>query len=144
GWGLMQKDKPAEATIRFRRAVAILPEKSAWWRAGMGRPGLPCQADGNEQEALDAYIKSYSIDKPDLARYTTVEALYKKLNGSTDGLEAKIGAIPLAQTAPPVVAKTEQTPAPTATEEPKPQTTIAEPTPTPQPTKSAEPVTPRS
>jgi tetratricopeptide (TPR) repeat protein len=141
GWGLMQKDRPAEATIRFKRAVAILPEKSAWWRAGMWRLGSALQADGKEQEALDSYIKSYSIDKPDLARYTTVEALYKKLNGSTDGLEAKIGAIPLAQIAPPVVPKTETTPAPRATEEPKPQPSIAEPTPTPQSSKSAEPVT---
>jgi hypothetical protein len=139
GWGLLQKDKPAEAAIRFRRAVAILPEKSAWWRAGMWRLGSALQADGKEQEALDTYIKSYSIDKPDLARYTTVESLYKKLNGSTEGLEAKIGPIPLAQITPPVVAKTEQAPVTPAAEEPKPQVSIAEPTPTPQSTRAAEP-----
>jgi tetratricopeptide (TPR) repeat protein len=125
GWALLQKEKPTEAAIHFKRAVSILPEKSAWWRAGLWRLGSALQADGKDQEALDAYIKSYSIDKPDLARYTTVEMLYKKVNGSDDGLEAKIGAIPLAQIPTTVISKTEPTPSPA------PNTTVPEPSPTP-------------
>ena len=138
GWALLQKDKPAEAAIRFRRAVAILPEKSAWWRAGMWRLGSALQADGKEQEALDAYIKSYSIDKPDLTRYTTVETLYKKINGSTEGLEAKIGAIPLGQISPvPIAAAPKSLPT-----EPIPNVAVPEPTPTPTVKTAETPVTP--
>jgi tetratricopeptide (TPR) repeat protein len=102
GWSLLQQGKPADATVRLRRSVSILPDKSAWWRSSMWRLGSALEADGKEQEALDTYIKSYSVDKPDLGRYTTIETLYKKLNGSTDGLEAKIGRNPVA---PPLSAQ---------------------------------------
>jgi len=156
GWALLQQEKPAEAAVHFRRAVGILPEKSAWWRAGMWRLGTALQSEGKEAEALDAYIKSYAIDKPDISHYTTVEALYKKLNGSTEGLEAKIGRSPIAQVSPDAVAKNDEPqippvgiaattsalrrPAPT----PNPNLPIATPTPTPTveaaPTPLAEPV----
>jgi tetratricopeptide (TPR) repeat protein len=96
GWSLLQQGKPGDATVRLRRSVSILPDKSAWWRSSMWHLGTALEADGKEPEALDAYIKSYSIDKPDLGRYTTIETLYKRLNGSTEGLEAKIGRNPVA------------------------------------------------
>jgi len=150
GWALLQQEKPTEAAIHFRRAVAILPEKSAWWRAGMWRLGSALQADGKEAEALDNYIKSYSIDKPDINRYTIVETLYKKLNGDTAGLEAKIGRNPIAQVLPEVVAKNEETQIPPANIVPPTVTTsrrptlnpdlpIAIPTPTPAPVPEAAP-----
>ena len=71
----------------------------------MWRLGSALQAEGKEPEALDAYIKSYSIDKPSLAHYNTVEALYKKVNGSTEGLEAKVGRSPIADVPIQEVAK---------------------------------------
>lgn len=95
GWALVAQNKPADAIVHFKRSVTILPDKSAWWRASMWRFGTALQADGKEALALDAYIKSYAIDKPDAIRYTTIEALYRKLNGSTEGLEAKIGPNPV-------------------------------------------------
>lgn len=110
GWALLQQLKPAEAAIHLRRSISILPENSAWWRSSMWRLGSALQADGKEKEALDAYIRSYSIDKPDIVRYTTVEALYKKLNGSLEGFEAKIGANPIPQVSEEVVAKKTEAP----------------------------------
>ena len=91
GWALYYQNQPAEATVRLKRAVSVLPENSAWWRSSMWRLGAALQADGKESEALDSYIKSYKGDKPDELKYSVVEALYKKVNGSDDGLEKKIG-----------------------------------------------------
>ena len=105
GSALLLQDKPAAADIHFQRAASIYPETSAWWRSAMWRLGSALQAEGKEPEALDAYIKSYSIDKPSLAHYNTVEALYKKVNGSTEGLKAKVGRSPIADVPIQEVAK---------------------------------------
>lgn len=61
----------------------------------MWRLGAALEADGKDKEALDSYIQSYKTDRPNALRYGVVEALYKKVHGSTDGLEAKIGPNPL-------------------------------------------------
>jgi tetratricopeptide (TPR) repeat protein len=146
GWALFDQGKAGDAAIRFRRGAAILPEKSAWWRSVMWRLGLALEADGKEQEALDAYIKSYSIDKPDAGRYTRIEALYKKLNGTTEGLEAKIGKNPIPELSSVVVAKNTETPPAIPTPQPAESlvstpTPVAEPvaSPTAEPTVSATP-----
>ncbi|MEO8041508.1 MAG: hypothetical protein ABI646_02760 [Acidobacteriota bacterium] len=91
GWALYQQNNFPDAIVRLRRSISVMPEKSAWWRSSMWRLGAALAADGKESEALNSYIESYKTDKPDFAKYTVVEALYKKLNGSTDGLEEKIG-----------------------------------------------------
>ncbi|HSU24746.1 MAG TPA: hypothetical protein VLI65_02080, partial [Pyrinomonadaceae bacterium] len=125
--------------------LSILPEKSAWWRGSLWRYGMALEQGGKDAEALDAYIKSYSIDKPDLDRYSTVEALYKKVNGSTEGLEAKIGPSPLPSAV--VVAKNDTSSVPAAlpvvTATPNidlPQATpVAQPDPRPTPSSEAEP-----
>jgi Tfp pilus assembly protein PilF len=95
GWALFNQNKPADAVVRLRRAVSVMPDKSAWWRASMWRLGAALQADGKDTEALDSYIKSYSIDKPDGARFVVVESLYRKVHGNSEGLEAKIGKNPM-------------------------------------------------
>ncbi|HXG84681.1 MAG TPA: hypothetical protein VNI84_11700 [Pyrinomonadaceae bacterium] len=94
GWALYQDDKSSEATVRLKRAVSVLPEKSAWWRSSLWRLGAALQSDGKPKEALDAYLKGYPVDAPDAAKRIIVEGLYKELNGSLDGLDAKIGAKP--------------------------------------------------
>jgi tetratricopeptide (TPR) repeat protein len=137
GWALVLENKAADAEIHFKRALSILPEKSAWWRASLWRYGTALQADGKEAEALDAYVRSYSIDKPDLGRYTTVEALYKKLNGSDEGLEAKIGPAPLPGA--DVVAKNDASAIPAALPAVTATPNIDQPQPTPTPIASAEP-----
>ena len=72
GWALLQQDRPAEAIVRLRRAMSVMPDKSAWWRSGMWHLGMALQADGKETEALDAYIRvtpSINRSRPD----TTIE-----------------------------------------------------------------------
>ncbi len=110
GWALYEMDNPAESVLRLRRAVSVLPVDSAWWRSGMWRLGSALALSGKNAEALDAYIKCYKSGTADFVRYGVIESLYKRVNGNTEGLEAKIGAKP----APPasVAQKTEPKPAP--------------------------------
>ncbi len=137
GWALFQENKPAEAVVRLKRAVGILPEKSSWWRGSTWRLGTALEAAGKSSEALDAYIKSYTNSEADAVKYSIVESLYQRVNGNTDGLEAKIGTKPVsiaanltAQTEPknetPTATKVEQAaerenPAATATPSAKPE-----------------------
>ncbi|HEY0658109.1 MAG TPA: hypothetical protein VGD05_06530, partial [Pyrinomonadaceae bacterium] len=92
GWTLYQQNKPVEAAVHLKRAVSVLPEKSAWWNSSMWRLGASLQADGKDKEALDAYIKSFPKDSYDSVKYSVIESLYQKINGSTEGLQDVINA----------------------------------------------------
>lgn len=94
GWSLYRQEKTGEAVVRLKRAVSVLPEKSLWWRSSMWRLGAALEADGKQAAALDAYVKSYADGEPSAAKYLVIEMLYQKVNGSSEGLEAKIGAKP--------------------------------------------------
>ena len=94
GWALFQQKSYPEAAVRLRRAVSILPDKSAWWRSSMWRLGAALEADGKEKEALDSYIESYKTDRPNALKYSVIESLYIKVHGNRDGLEDLIGANP--------------------------------------------------
>jgi tetratricopeptide (TPR) repeat protein len=98
GWTLYNQEKHAEAAVRLKRAVGILPEKSAWWRSSMWRLGASLEAAGKPEEALDAYIKSYASGEPDAARRTVIETLYQRVNGSLDGLDQRLEAKPSRET----------------------------------------------
>jgi tetratricopeptide (TPR) repeat protein len=147
GVALTNQEQAAEAVVRLRRAVGILPENSAYWRAAQWHLGAAYHASGNQQEALAAYLKGYDRNAPDPVRRALVEGLYRKVNGSTDGLEAALGAA--VAVAPGVAQNT--TPTPTGTSTPvaeTPATTaqttpeaspVATETPAPQPTTTPEP-----
>lgn len=95
GWTLYQQDKAAEAVIRLKRAVSVLPKKSSWWRSSVWRLGTALEADGKPEEALENYVKAYtSSEQPDATKYIFIESLYQKVNGSAEGLEKKIGVKP--------------------------------------------------
>jgi tetratricopeptide (TPR) repeat protein len=94
GWSLMEQGNHAEAVTRLRRAVSILPERSVWWRSSMWRLGTALEAEGKDKDALDTYVKLYTSSDPDAAKYSSIEAVFKRVNGGTDGLEALIGAKP--------------------------------------------------
>ncbi|HWS86345.1 MAG TPA: hypothetical protein VN282_05255 [Pyrinomonadaceae bacterium] len=153
GWALYNQGQTAEAVVRLRRAVSVLPEASAWWRTAEWRLGAALEASGSARDALAAYVASYRA-LPDPNRLPVIEALYKKLNnGSTSGLEKLIGPPPAAASAatpsPAEAAATTTQPAPadaaaptatgtgtpTATPTPEP-TPAATPTPEPEPTPS--------
>ncbi len=91
GWTLFQENKSVEAIVHLKRAISILPEKSAWWRSSQWRLGTVLQTQEKPADALDAYLKSYDIDIPNPAKRIVIESLYKTVYGSLDGLEARIG-----------------------------------------------------
>ncbi len=101
GWTLYQQGKTGEAVIRLKRAVSVLPEKSAWWRGSLWRLGTALDAAGKSKEALDAYIKSYTNAEPDAAKRIVIESVYQKFNGSLEGLDQKIGAKPITASVEP-------------------------------------------
>lgn len=135
GWTLFNQNKPAEAIVRLKRATSVLPENSIWWRNAMWHLGTSLDASGKQQEALDAYYRSYASGGPDPTRRAVIESLYRRVNGSLEGLDAKIGAAPaLAANAAPSQSPSQTTEpinTPTATQQPTPEPS---PTPTPEPT----------
>lgn len=136
GWALYQTDKWPESAIRLKRAVSVLPTDSAWWRSSMWRLGASLEADGKDAEALETYIRAYKAGQVDAVKYSIVEAAYKRVNGNSEGLKAKIGANPLQPAPETVAAKTDPTPEPKS--DPTPEPTVA-PSPTPEATPSTSP-----
>lgn len=90
GWTLYQQSKPDEAVVRLRRAVGVLPENSAWWRSSYWKLGAALDASGKSKDALEAYLKSYQADVPNETRLIVIKALYERLYGSLDGLDARL------------------------------------------------------
>jgi tetratricopeptide (TPR) repeat protein len=121
GWAFLQEGKPDEAAVRFKRAISILPEKSAWWRSSKWRLGDALETSGKSKEALNAYIESYNKDEPNPAKFIVIESIYQKVNGGTDGLEQIIGVKPtfnVQETAK--IEKPLETPTPEPTVQPTP------------------------
>ncbi|MBK9766916.1 MAG: hypothetical protein IPP63_07800 [Chloracidobacterium sp.] len=90
----MQNGNPKDATIHLKRAISVLPGDTPWWRSSMWRLGDALESDDKAAEALEVYIKAYKAAPPDMIRYSIVETLYKKVNGTTEGLNGKVGANP--------------------------------------------------
>lgn len=105
GWASFQLDDPGQAVVHLKRAVGILPTDSAWWRSSTWRLGTALAASGNDSEAIEAYINSYKSSTPDVIRYNTIESLYKRLKGNTEGLVERIGPNPSTQTDSATVAQ---------------------------------------
>jgi len=125
GWAYFQQKDTTQSVIRLKRALSVLPDKSAWSRTSLWHLGEALQADGKEKEALEAFIKSYNKEFPDVEKRAFIENLYIKVNGNTDGLDTRIGAKPETL---PTVATTENKTAPTNTDNVK----TPEPTPSPE------------
>jgi tetratricopeptide (TPR) repeat protein len=91
GVALFKLDKSNEAVARLRRAVNAAPEGTPLWRSAMWHLGGALEATGKNDQALLYYIKSYVAGAPDAARRSVIESVYKKVNGSLEGLDDKIG-----------------------------------------------------
>jgi tetratricopeptide (TPR) repeat protein len=91
GTALFNLDKPVDAAMRFRRAVSVSPEQTPLWRTALWHLGSALEASGKSDQALLYYIKSYVTGTPDPARRAVIETVYKKVNGTLDGLDDKIG-----------------------------------------------------
>jgi uncharacterized membrane protein YgcG/tetratricopeptide (TPR) repeat protein len=142
GWALFNLDKTNEAVEHLRRAAGILPAGTPLWQTANWHLGVALQQAGNDTDALAAYIKSYKSGAPDPARRAIIEQLYKKINGSLDGLDDRIGSAAVATTGSPSA-----TPQPDGAAIPpnsvgdteKGKASLAEPVPTPGPTPTPEP-----
>ena len=91
GMALLNLDKPVDAVARLRRAVSVAPQGTPLWRSSMWHLATGLEADGKHDQALLYYINSYRAGAPDPARRAVIENIYKKVNGTLDGLDDKIG-----------------------------------------------------
>lgn len=129
GAALLLLKQPADAVIRFRRSLGILPADSTWWRSSMWRLGSANEAENNTEEALKNYTASYKAGPPDTIKYAAIRSLYIRTKGSADGLEALVGADPDPTNSTAVAANLPQPPA-TGSPTPSPEITPV-PAPTP-------------
>lgn len=150
GWALLDQGKNDEAIAHLKRAATTLPAGTPSWRTALWHLGAALEQNDKKQEALDYYIKSYNAGDPDPTRRSVIEQLYKKINGSVDGLEQKISGggfitsaeTPSAASAPVSAAATTEattSPTPAAETSPTPEATPVE-TPKPEPPKPQSPV----
>lgn len=96
GWALSQMKRHKEAVISLTEAIEAyggLPEgKRAMWRLGMVK-----ELVGEPRAALDLYLAAYEpptgASATDIKR-SVIEALYRKVHGSLDGINERLGSIP--------------------------------------------------
>jgi len=139
GWALFNDEKYPDAVVHLKKAAEMLPAETPAWRSALWHLGVALEQSGQKEQALDAYIKSYKGEpEPSAVRRSVIEQLYKRVNGSLDGLEEKLGAAT-------GVAVSSSTPATTT---PETTTPAAAPQPTPEPvpaeTPKSEPPKPMS
>jgi tetratricopeptide (TPR) repeat protein len=101
GVALFNLDQSGEAVARLRRATSVLPQGTPLWRLSLWHLGSALEANGKSDQALLYYIKSYVAGAPDAARRSVIENVYKKVNGTLDGLDDKIGPVAVTTTATP-------------------------------------------
>ena len=167
GWALFNQEKYPEAITHLKQASEILPSQTPAWRNALWHLGVALEQSGQKEQALEAYIKSYSGGRVESVRRSVIEKLYKQVNGSLDGLDKRIGvevvgggststtastttpettaptATPTPETTTTAPPQPAATPEPTPTETPKSEEPKSEPTPTPTPAPS-EPSQPTS
>jgi len=138
GWALFNQEKYSEAIARLKQAAEISPPQTPAWRTALWHLGVALEQSGQKQEALDAYIKSYSGGPVESIRRSRIEQLYRSVNGSLDGLEQRLGgssAVSSTATPTPEVSTTPAPPVLTS-DPPAAETPKSEPTPTTGPPQS--------
>jgi tetratricopeptide (TPR) repeat protein len=136
GWALFNDEKYSEAVAHLKKAADMLPADTPAWRSALWHLGVTLEQSGQKEQALEAYIKSYKNDpEPSAVRRSVIEQLYKRVNGSLEGLDEKLGQETMTAAAP----QPTPTPEPAPTETPKSETPKSEPvaTPTPAPARAA-------
>jgi len=117
GMAFFNLDKPNEAVARLRLAVSAAPDGTPLKVTSMWHLASALEASGKADQALLYYIKSYLAGVPDPARRAVIENVYKKVNGTLDGLDDKIGPAFTTATATPA-ASPNASPAATPTPQP--------------------------
>ena len=136
GWALFNQDKLDEAVEHLQRAITILPEGTPAARTSLWHLAAALERQDKKTEALSYYIKSYNNGESDPVRRAVIEQLYRKVNGSLDGLEERIG---------PAAGVSLSVQAPAANNTPdKTSEAIAQPTSSTESAPSATPVRPET
>ena len=91
GWILFNQDKYPVAIEHLKRATTTLPNGTPAWRNAVWHLGVAYEQTGRNDVALENYILSYNAGPRDPIRRSVIEKLYRKVNGSVDGLEDKVG-----------------------------------------------------
>lgn len=147
GWALLDQGKHSEAIAHLKQAAKTLPSGTPSWRTALWHLGAALEQTDQKQEALDYYIKSFNAGDPDPIRRSVIEQLYKKVNGSLDGLDQKIsgGGFITTSTDAPTTAAAAPVSAPSTTGATASPTPSAEtsPTPEPSPVETPKPETPK-
>lgn len=141
GWASFSQDKTSEAIQHLRLAVGIIPESTPLWRSSVWHLATALDQNGNGEEALGYYIKSYNAGASDNLHRSTIEQLYRKVNGSLEGLDDRIGPAQAisATTAPAVNENPTSTPEPLSTDTSVSPAAVPTPAPTPTPEPEATP-----
>ncbi len=137
GWALFSQEKHEDAVTHLKLAAETLPEGTPAWRTALWHLGAALEQTDQKQQALDYYIKSYTAGEPDAIRRSVIEQLYRKINGSLDGLDQRIAAGGFS-TGAPAETTAAAAPAPAPVPTPVPDTATATPTPAPTPTPAKE------
>jgi tetratricopeptide (TPR) repeat protein len=90
GWALLKKGDTRHAIDHLAKSAAIYPQnlerKSALWHLAVAT-----EQAGDEAHALDLYIEAYDSNSASASvRRTQIETLYKKLKGTTAGLDERL------------------------------------------------------
>jgi len=111
GWSLFNQGKYEPALTLLKTAVSGLPNGTPAWRTATWHLGAALEQSGNDAAALENYILSYKAGNTDTIRRATIEQVYKRVNGSLQGLDEKIGTGSVA--AAPTTASANASPEPT-------------------------------
>jgi tetratricopeptide (TPR) repeat protein len=85
GWALFQQQKNEEALVHLRRAIGVLPEKSAWWRSSVWKLGVVLDATGRPEEAFQSYARSFMSGEQETTKLAVLLGLCQRLyNSSAD------------------------------------------------------------
>lgn len=103
GLALFNQDKTTEAVEHLKRAANILPEGTPSWRNALWHLGAALDQAGDKQQALSYYIRSFNSGEAEPLRRVVIEDLYRKINGSLEGLDERIGAKVVATNLPAAV-----------------------------------------
>ena len=122
GWGLFNDAKYSDAIPHLKLAAETAPQGTPTWRSALWHLGVALEQSGQKEQALDAYIKSYKAGPPESVHRSIIEQLYRTINGSTNGLEERLGpGETVAVDTPQPAATPEATSQPAATPEATPQ-----------------------
>lgn len=92
GWSLFDQAKYEPALTHLKTAVSVLPNGTPAWRTATWHLGAALEQSGNDAAALENYILSYKAGAPDNIRRATIEQVYRRVNGSLQGLDEKLSA----------------------------------------------------